>query len=476
MIIRRVWWRGFVAVALVAAATACGGSGGDKAGGGNDGKPVVLTLESEDDLTLSGAPEFADAVRRLSGGALRITFLQAGRGLEVDYERGVVNDVRRGRAELGIVAARVWDTMGVPSFQALLAPLLVDSYEAERRVVESPLAARMLDGVERAGLVGIALLPGPLRWPLGMTHPFLGPEDYRGATVAIRLGNVARDTFRELGGTARGYVPGDLSGFDAAESDPKAVDYNGFEGVFTTNVVLWPRPWTIVMNRGAFDALTTEQQELLRRAGRGAIAPELDQIMQDAAASLAQACRRSLVSLAVASNADLAAFRRAVQPVYRRLERDARTRRFLGQVRALRGGGATETLPSPCNGAGSNGATASAAALEGRWTYTWTRPELLAAGIAEKHIPKGVQRATLVLEFRGGRYRAIGDGVVLVRGTYTVDGDVLNLVHPPGSRGYAAGQVYRQRWSLYRGKLTFRRLPGSDVDLVLVVKPLTRVR
>ena len=53
--------------------------------------------------------------------------------------------------------------MGVTSFQALLAPFLVDSLELERRVLESPLATRMLEGVEQAGVVGIALLAGPLR-------------------------------------------------------------------------------------------------------------------------------------------------------------------------------------------------------------------------------------------------------------------------------------------------------------------------
>jgi len=470
---RRACGGALVAVALVAAATGCGGSGGDKAGGG---EPVVLTLESEDDLTLSGAPEFADAVKRLSGGALRIRFLQAGRGLEVDYERGVVDDVRHGRAELGIVAARVWDTLGVPTFQAMLAPLLVDGYETERRVVASPLGAEMLDGVEQAGVVGIALLPGPLRRPFGISHPFRGPLDYKDATVAIRLGDVARDTFRELGATAKGFVSGDLSGFDAAESDPKAVDYNGYEGVLTSNVVLWPRPWTIFMNRHAFDALTSEQQDLLRRAGREAIAPELHDTVQDTAASLVQACHRGLVSLVVASDSELADLRRAVQPVYRRLARDPQTRRRLAEVVELRGNNPIASLPPRCATTRPIGTHANAVALEGRWTYTWTLPELLAAGIDAKYIPKGLKRDTVQVVIENGRYRLIAGGAVRIRGTYTVHGDVMELVHPPGSVGYAAGQVLRQRWSVYRNSLAFSRVPGSDADLVLLVKPMTRVR
>ena len=56
----------------------------------------------------------------------------------------------------------------------MLAPFLVDSLELERRVLESPLATRMLEGVEHAGLVGIALLPGPLRSPFGISHLLSG--------------------------------------------------------------------------------------------------------------------------------------------------------------------------------------------------------------------------------------------------------------------------------------------------------------
>jgi hypothetical protein len=116
-------------------------------------------------------------------------------------------------------------------------------------------------------------------------------------------------------------VPGDLSGLAAVETDPKTIDYNGWQGVLTSNVVLWPKPYSIVMNTRASAALTTEQRDLLRRAGRAALAPELDHTISDAAAGLAAACRRGLVVLSNASAVDLAALRRAVRPVYDQLER-----------------------------------------------------------------------------------------------------------------------------------------------------------
>ena len=328
-----------VAVAIVAAATACGGSSADKAGGASPGEPLVLTLESEDDLPLSGAPEFADAVARLSGGSMRIRFVQAGRGPEVDFERGIVEDVRGGKAQLGIVGVRVWDTMGVTSFRALLAPLLVDSLPLEMRVLESSLADRMLDGVEQAGVVGIAVLPGPLRLPFGLSRALVGPGDYRDAILGLRPGGVARMTFRALGARTRTYPPGDVSGLDGAELDPTTIVYNGLDqtkGRLTTNVVLWPKPFSIFMNRRAFDALTSDQQSLLRRAGREAAEPELRQIERDAAAALARDCQAAKLSFVEASPAERAGLRAAVQPVYDELGRDPGRRRPLRDRRDAR--------------------------------------------------------------------------------------------------------------------------------------------
>ena len=91
--------------------------------------------------------------------------------------------------------------------------------------------------------------------------------------------------------------------------------------------MLWPKPYTIVMNREAFDALTSEQQEILREAGREALGPELDELVHDSSEALSAACARGALTLVSASAADLAALREAVQPVYEELESDPETER-----------------------------------------------------------------------------------------------------------------------------------------------------
>ena len=181
--------------------------------------------------------------------------------------------------------------MWTRAFQALLAPFLVDSLELERKVLESPLADEMLAGVENAGVVGVVLLPGPLRRPFGITRALVGPGGtYRGATIGVNRWGGACGV-AGAGGDPRSYVSGTLGAADGAEADPTTIALNEFDGVaLTANVVFWPNPYSIVMNREAFDRLTPEQREILHRAGREALEPELRQIEQDEASAVSELC------------------------------------------------------------------------------------------------------------------------------------------------------------------------------------------
>ena len=469
------------AAVIAVVAAACAGGGDDKAGGRDEGTPLVLTLEHEDDLTQSGAPEFAAAVKERSAGSIQIELRYAGRGVAVDYEKGVVEDVKTGKVQLGIVGVRVWDTIGVTSFRGLLAPFLVDSFQLEQQVLTSPLAGRMLAGVERAGVVGIALHPGPLRRPLGLTRPLVGRDGYRRALIAIRLGGVAGSTFRALGGSAKGYVPGSVAGFDGTEVDANTLVYNGWDrhpSVLTANVVFWPKPYSIVMNRRAFEALTGAQRDILLSAGRDSLMPELRQTERDERTGLAAACKRGRLSFVTASRSELASLHAAVQPVYDEVGRDALAREVMRAVYAMRrDGSATPPALPPCRSRLRGAAATTGAPLEGRWRLHWTRDELIGVGVDPRLLAGAPESATVTIEFKDGRYEAVAKGAGLVAtGRYSVEGDVMTLVYDaPAPRGYIAGNLYRQRWSIFRKSLRFSRVPRSDVDFVLLVNPLTRV-
>src|SRR4051812_4617904 len=81
-------------------------------------RPIVLELASRDS-DLGGDPavaEFAARVERLSGGRLHIDVVGGWGNLQRGAEQQIVRDVAGGRADLGAVGTRVFDTLGVRSF------------------------------------------------------------------------------------------------------------------------------------------------------------------------------------------------------------------------------------------------------------------------------------------------------------------------------------------------------------------------
>ena len=161
----------------------------DKAGGTAARKTIVLRLAIGTDSTEVGG--FGSEVSRLSGDTVRVVAVPGWRLGQVSFEHGVIADVKSGKVDLGAVASRAWDEDGVTSFRALGAPLLIDSYALQQRVLSSTMVGEMLAGLRTTGLVGLGVLPGcaaqTARGDPSAPRPFRlqGTQD-RAAAVAHR--------------------------------------------------------------------------------------------------------------------------------------------------------------------------------------------------------------------------------------------------------------------------------------------------
>ena len=448
----------------------------DRVGGTRSADRVVLTMVNGNDASIELDP-FAKAVARLSKGSLAIRFDNGWRAGTTDYERGIIRDVAGGRADLGWVGTRAFDDAGVRAFDALHAPLLVDSYDVERRVLEGPLAGQMLAALPH-GLAGIGVLPGPMRKPLGIA-PFTEPADFRGRAVAITRSAVASATLRALG--ARGVeIPsgGEITGLDGVESQVDAILGNGYDGdakYLAADVNLWPRPLVLFASRRAFDRLTAEQRDVLRRAAAESIGPTLAQIEHDERDAAAILCRRG-VEFVTAGASRLAALRRAVAPVYRQLERDAQTRRAIEQIRAAGSGATPSTLPR-CSHVDRTAASSERTPLDGVWVLRTTADDLRRIGVPQEDInPENYGELSMSLD--RGRFvqrQSSGDRAA---GSFTVEDHIITLTAETASGGHARtrpGEVWSFRWSLYRDRLTLSPVRGKVSPPPMVARPWQRV-
>ena len=441
----------------------CSGSSSNKAGGKQSRKPVVLTLANY--LGDTGELDrFTGAVTRLSDGALRIDVKSGWRLGQVRFENGLIGDVRAGKADLGVVGSRAWDSIGVTSLRPLVAPLLIDSYALQDRVLRSPLIPEMLKGLRPLGLVGIGVLPGPLRKPLGITHPLLGPADYAHLRIGVQQSRVAAATMRALGAMPVWFAnQAPIAGFDGIEQQVISIYGNQYDRVgkyLTTNVSLWPRSLVVFANHRAFAALTLAQQRILRQALVAAV-PEQTRSIRDGERreGTAGLCRAGRLRFVTASEAEIAALRHAVQPVYDQLERDPQSRHFIEQIAAMRNEVTPESAPS-C--APSEQHVSATGQLDGVY-----RSALAAApGI----VPENYGVFTLVIDH--GRFAATQQNKLACTwqyGTIAVKGNRLQQLFKaaggtaPTGANNKPGEFFVWRWSLYRDKL--KLVPISPADL-----------
>jgi TRAP-type C4-dicarboxylate transport system substrate-binding protein len=462
--------RPVVLLAVMAMLAGCGSSGFDKAGS-QARHPVVLTLAdfSGDTGELDG---FAARVARLSGGTMRIEIKDRWRFGQVKYENGLIGDVRAGKADLGVVGSRAWDSVGVGSFRALGAPLLIDSYALQERVLRSPMIGQMLAGLRPLGLAGFGVLPGPLRKPLGITRPLLTPADYAGLKIGVQQSLVAGATMRALRATPVWFpAGGSITGFGAVEQHVSAIQGSQYDKVgkyLTANVNLWPRPLVVFTNGRTWAALTPAQRSILTRAVTGDLAAETNVVRSNERTDTAILCRRGRLRFLYASPAGLAALRRAVQPVYAQLERDPQTRRFIRQIEAMR----QEISPEPPPACPSAAQLAGKAGpLDGVWRFTATPADLRSAGWSQGDVvPENYGTFTIVID--RGRFAFTNENrraCIWAYGTFTVHGNQFKELFTDGG-GVAPtgaankpGELFTDRWSLYRGVLTLSPVLGPSM-------------
>ena len=121
----------------------------------------------------------------------------------------------------------------------------------------------MLAELRPLGLVGIGILPGPIRRPLGGTRRLAKPDDFRGLTIGTSQSRVADTTMRALGATPRRLPATEhwLPGLDGIERQTYGIDGDKLDkkgSHLTTNVNLWPRALVLFAGERAYSALTAE--------------------------------------------------------------------------------------------------------------------------------------------------------------------------------------------------------------------------
>ena len=259
------------AAAIAVSLAACGDSKTTTAAGGGASGTVTLRLGY---VTTPQHPygiavdAFKKEVETASGGKITIEPIPNYTGGDTK----LLDAVSGGEVEMGAISTATWDTKGVNVFQALQAPFLITNYGLDLSVIGGPIGTAMLEsaaGPKKLGLVGLGILEGGLRKPLGAKVALKSPADFKGKKIRAPQSKVLSATLTALGAQAVPLPVGDVftalqnGTVDGMEANLGLIDTNKYNEVakfVTQDVNLWPFPAAVVINQAQFDKLSADQK------------------------------------------------------------------------------------------------------------------------------------------------------------------------------------------------------------------------
>jgi TRAP-type C4-dicarboxylate transport system substrate-binding protein len=392
-------------VTIVVILGACSSSGGtgDKAGG--SGGPVVLKMAntSGEMRNQPAVEDFAKRVKALSGGRVRIEPVNKWGDFAADSEQQIVRAVAAGKIDLAWVGTRVFDTLGVKDFQALTAPMLLDSYALQDAVIKDGITTKMLLGLHKLGIVGLGVVPDALRRPIGVEGPIVKPGDWDGVTFGTLRSDSQVASIRALGadplqvfGTERGEAlkSGSLGGFEFGlftyQRGPFLLQSAPY---VTANVTLWPQMDVLLADPSRFEDLSDKQRSWLHKAATEA-ARDSSKIADLDAQAVSGVCEGG-GRFATATKADLAALQDAFTPVYAALQQDPGTNAYIDRIRELKASIRAEValvVPAGCTGKAPETEPAASPGsapryLNGTYRYVLTQKDADAVGDTDTGYP-----------------------------------------------------------------------------------------
>ncbi len=348
------------AAALSMGLTACGGDDEDTSGTGATGDTATLRLGY---VTTPQHPygialdAFKKEVETASGGKLVIENTPNYTGGDIQ----LFDDVVGGTIEMGGISTAIWDTKGSNTFQALQAPFLITNYGLAGTVEGGPIGTAMLqspNGPAKFGLVGLGILEGGLRKPVSRGAPLKSPADFKGKKIREPQSKVLSIATAALGAQPVAVPVGEVftalqnGTVDGVEANLGLLVANKWFEVtknVTQNINLWPFPAAVVVNKAQFDKLTDEQKGWLETAGKNLSAASIKVFTNPApdATNFVQVLCDAGYTFAFASDADIAALTKAVQPAYDQLSEDPEVAGLIKQIQDAKAAAGPPAAPPP---------------------------------------------------------------------------------------------------------------------------------
>lgn len=269
-----------------------------------------------------GAERFAELVARRTGGKARVR-VYPGASLSGRSQKTELQMVRSGVIHVHLVSPIILALFLDARFDVYDLPWLFPSHEVAWRALDGPLGELGERWLREKGFVGLAWGANGFRQLTNGRRPIRRPEDLSGIKFRVAGTRMYLRIFRLLGGNAVTMNFGEVfsslqQGVIDGQENPLSVIVSSRLYEVQRHVTLWNYsfdPLILSMNAASFEGLSPEWKEVFRASAREAMRYQRELVAREDRV-LPDVLRSKGMEVVRLSEAELAAFRRAVEPIY----------------------------------------------------------------------------------------------------------------------------------------------------------------
>jgi tripartite ATP-independent transporter DctP family solute receptor len=264
-----------------------------------------------------------DEIARETGG--RISFRQYPSG-QLGTETDTVNLARFQVLDIARVYLGAVNNM-FPATQPLALPYIFRDEAHMRRICDGPVGQGILHTFERRGLIGLAFYDSGFRSMYNARHPIHTPADMHGLKVRVPRADIFIEMLDAMGANATPIPFGEVfTGLQTHLIDAAENNWATFQSTRQYEVAgYWSQtdhcaaPEALLMSKARFESFSPADRELILAKARESV-PVMRALWDEKQAT----ARLTVLDAGVHYNqADIDAFRRAVEPMKQRYLADA---------------------------------------------------------------------------------------------------------------------------------------------------------
>jgi len=285
--------------------------------------------------TVTAVKWIGETLERESGGRLRLRQYHSG---QLGRESEAIDMARFGAIDITRVYSGALNN-AFPLTQALCLPYVFDSVAHMRAALDGGVADAVLRGFESRDLVGLAIYDSGARCFYNTKHPIVEPRDLHGLKLRVASSDIFIQLMRLFGANPTPMSLGDtFSGMETHMIDGAENNMRSFHSSRHFEAAhYWSQsdhsyaPDVLLMSRSSFEQLLPADRQLLLETARASV-----DVMRRQWDASEDAARTAVTDYGVKTNdVDLAAFRKAADPLVREYLRHPELAALVRRIRDL---------------------------------------------------------------------------------------------------------------------------------------------